>query len=273
MGKQSSPATPDYSSIAASNESAANKQYQLGEQQLDWGKQQFNEIWPYAQSYLQQQTKSSAEETANAEKAQSFYESTYKPIESDFANKAMNYDTAANDSQRAGSAMADVATTFDANRAASLSNLESYGIDPSQTRYSALDLGTRISQAAATAAAGTQSRLNSEATGLALEGEAINTGRGYASNVANAYNTASNSGSSGVNTANSTTTTGANSMGSPTSYYAGGNSANQGATSALNTGYSNALAGSQFQAGQSSAFSSGVGSLLGTAAMAAAIAF
>ena len=273
MGKQSAPPPPNYGPIAAADEYQAQLQYNIGENQLEFGKQQFNQVWPYAQQYLQQQTATSAVETENAQNAQQFYQNTYQPIEKQFADQAVNYNTPANADQRAGSAMADVASSFDASRASSLSNLESYGIDPSQTRYGALDLGTRISQAAATAAAGTQSRLNTEATGLALEGEAINTGRGYASNVANAYGTATNAGLAGINAANSTTATGVNAMGNPTSYFAGGNNSNASAANAMNMGYNNALAGSQFEANQSSAFSSGVGSLLGTAAMAAAIAW
>lgn len=273
MGKSSAPAPPDYGPTAAASAHAADVQYLLGEDQLQFGKDQFTQTWPYAQQYLQQQTQSSKDATANAENAQKYYQDTYQPIESQFADQALKYNSPANANQRAGSAMADVASSFDANRASSLANLESYGIDPSQTRYGALDLGTRISQAAATAAAGTQSRLNSEGTGLALEGEAINTGRGYASNVANAYGTATNAGLAGINAANSTTQTAVNAMGSPTSYFAGGNQSNANSASAMNMGYNNALSGAQFNANQSNAFSSGIGSLVGTAAMAAAIAF
>lgn len=269
MGKQSAPAPPNYAPIAAADQQQANQEFQLGQEQLDFGKQQFAATEPYAQAYLTQQIASSSAEASNAQQAQQFYRDTYQPIEKQFADQAANYNTPANASQKAGNAMADVASTFDANRAASLSSLESYGIDPSQTRYGALDLGTRISQAAATAAAGTQSRLNTEATGMALQGEAINTGRGYASNVANAYGTATNAGLGGINAANSTTTTGVNSMGSPGSYMGLSSNSNAGAASALNMGFTNAMSNSSFQAEQSQAAWSGIGSLVGTVAGAA----
>lgn len=269
MGKESAPTAPDYTPIAAADEAQSNQEFQLGEQQLAFGQQQFAATEPYAQAYLTQQTASSAAATQEAQQQEQIYNQSTLPEIQNFQQEANNYNTPANASQQAGSAMADVASSFDANRAASLSSLESYGIDPSQTRYGALDLGTRISQAAATSAAGTQSRLNTQGTGLALQGEAINMGMGLQNNVAGSYATAMNAGSAGLNAANSTTTTGVNAMGTPGSYMGLASGANAGATSAMNTGYSNAMSGASFEAQQSEAAWSGIGSLVGTIAGAA----
>lgn len=273
MGKQSAPAAPNYAPIAAADDYAAQLDYNTAQDQLGFGEQQFAQTWPSAQAYLNQEINSSAQATQEAGTQEQIYNSTTLPEIQSFQNTANNYNTPANANQQAGSAMADVASTFDANRNASLSNLESYGIDPSQTRYGALDLGTRISQAAATAAAGTQSRLNTQGTGLALQGEAINMGMGLQNNVAGSYATAMGAGSAGISAANQTTSTGVNAMGSPTAYQGLGNNALGNQANAMNMGYQNSLAGSEFEANQSSAFSGGVGSLLGTAAMAAAIAY
>lgn len=272
MGKQSAPPAPDYGPIAASDTYQAQLEYNVAENQLQFGKDQFNQTWPYAQAYLQQQTASGQAATQEAQQQEQVYNQTTLPEIQNFQTMANNYNTPANANQQAGSAMADVASTFDANRAASLSNLESYGIDPSQTRYGALDLGTRVSQAAATAAAGTQSRLNTQGTGLALQGEGINMGMGLQNNVAGSYATATNAGMAGINAANSTTATGVNAMGSPTSYFGLGNASNANAAGALNMGYQNNLAGSEFEANQAGAFSSGVGSLVGAVAVAGGVA-
>lgn len=263
MGKASAPAAPNYAPIAAADQQMAQDSYQLGQQQLQWGKDQFNTVWPYAQQYLTQQVNSSAANTASAQAQQQYYDKTYQPIETSFANTANNYNSPTQANQMAGQAEADVANNFDAQRASSLQSLESYGIDPSQTRYGALDLGTRISQAAATAAAGTQSRLNTQATGLALQGEAINIGRGYPSSIAQSYDTATNAGNSGMATANSTINTGANAMNSSVGFMNSANGFNNSAVGALNTGYNNALAGAQFTANQNANFMGGLGSLFG----------
>jgi hypothetical protein len=91
--------------------------------------------------------------------------------------------------------------------------MESYGIDPSQTRASALDAGIRVQEAAAKAAAGTQSHLNTENTGRALRSEAINLGKGLPANIAGAYGTAMQAGQAGMGNALNLTNSGAGTMG------------------------------------------------------------
>lgn len=266
-GKQSQPAAPDYTAIAQADSTAANNQYALGQQQLSWAQQQFASTWPYAQQYLQSQTAATTANQAEAGVQQSYYDKTYQPIETQFAQTASNYNSPTRAAANAGGAMADVASTFDANRAASQSSLESYGIDPSQTRYAALDLGTRISQAAATAAASTQSNLNTQATGLALQGEAINVGRGYSNAIAQSYNTATNAGAAGINAANSTTSTGANTMGTATQYQGLGNQSmsNAGSNAAAQGQYGLGVTNANNQAASNTM--SGIGSLVGAAGM------
>lgn len=269
MGKQSSPAAPNYAPIAAADAQAATQQFQLGEQQQQFAQQQAATLDPYVTNYLNQETQTSALQTQQAEQAQQNYNTTYQPIETNFANTASNYNSPAQANVQAGNAMADVASSFDANRAASLSSLESYGIDPSQTRYQALDLGTRISQAAATAAAGTQSRLNTQATGLALQGEAVNMGEGIQNNVAQSYATATGAGTAGIGAFNQSTSTGSGANATAGNIYGGSATSNNFGAQALNLGYQNNLAGAQFQAQQSQAAWSGIGQLVGSAAGAA----
>lgn len=263
MGKASAPPPPNYAPIAEASMQAAEQQFQLGSEQLDWGKEQFNLVWPYAQQYLTQQLDSSAEEADRARDARDMYETTYRPIEEQFAQTALNYNTPERAEQNAGAAMADVANTFEAQRRTALANLESYGIDPSSTRFGALDLSSRIAQAAASAAAGTQSRRNTEATGLALQGEAINIGKGYPGSIAQAYSTSTTAGKAGIGGVNETTQTGAYSMGRPSEYYAGGTNALNAGANAMNMGYNNAMSAAQFDAQQSQAFWGGVGNLAG----------
>lgn len=263
MGKSSAPRPPDYTPIAQADARAAERQFQLGEEQLQWGRDQFNTVWPYAQRYMNAQAGATEAEQRAAAESQQMYNSTYKPIESRFAGQVRDYGTPARADQNAGRSMADVANTFDASRKAATDQLESFGIDPSQTRFGALDLSARISKAAAMAAAGTQSRLNTEATGLSLEGEAINIGRGYPGAIANSYKTATDAGSSGINAGNSTVQTGGNVMGSPTNYFNSGNTAlgNWGQT--LNLGFQNQATAAQIKNQNASNFASGIGSIIG----------
>jgi hypothetical protein len=271
FGKASAPAPPNYAPIAAADAAAAERQFQLGEEQLQWGRDQFNAVWPYAQQYMASQVGAADIERQNAADQQAFYNETYKPIESTFAKQALDYNTPANAEQKAGAAMADVANTFDANRKTALAQLESFGIDPSQTRFGALDLDTRVRQAAASAAAGTLSRLSTEATGLSLEGEAIKTGRGYPTDVANAYRTATDAGSFGIGTANSAIHTGSNATGSPTSYFGLGNQSRYNQAGALNMGFNNAYDSARLNASLQANTMSGIGQLIGGGFGAAAL--
>jgi hypothetical protein len=78
---------------------------------------------------MQQQIDAFGQELSNARSMTDFYNQTYKPIESQFAQKAKDYNSPARADQNAAAAQTDVANSFTANRNAALTSLESYGID------------------------------------------------------------------------------------------------------------------------------------------------
>ena len=317
-GKGSAPTPPDYTPIAQSSLDAAKVQAQTSADQLDWAKQQYADQKPLTDAFMQsmvgvqntdiqaqQQAMASGQKVSDAElqamqtqqaqaqQAQDYYKSTYQPIESQFAATAQGYNTPQRAEQQSAAAQADVATAFSGQRQAALQSLESYGIDPSQTRYGALDLGTRISQAAAQSAAGTQSRLNTEATGLALQGEAINIGRGYPGQIAQAYSTATQAGqgvgsayggaigagagaagagSAGIGAGLNTANTYGNMMGTPTQWSGLANQSTAQGINAYNTGFQNQMAGFNANTAIAQNQMSGIGGLAGAAIGAGAIA-
>ena len=217
MGKSTVSSTPAayYEAQIASNTQAAQMAWNQGLLSLDWAQRQYNDMAPYTKEFMTNVSEQQKQQTGQAQEMWDTYKGRYQPIEAQFAQKALDWNTPARAEQQAGMAMADVASQYDQARKAATANLESYGVDPSQTRFAALDLGTRVSQAAAMAGAGTQSRLNTEGTQLGLMGEAINTGKGYPSNVAQAYSGATTAGSSGVTAGLNTSNTYGNLMGTP----------------------------------------------------------
>ena len=182
-------------------------------------------------------------------------------MEDKLATDAASYASPERQLQEAGKAEAGVTQQFDVQRDAAQRNLESFGIDPSSTRFAALDRGAGMAQAAATAGAGNQAIDQTVQRGMALRSEAINVGRGYPGQIAQQYSTAGQGGSGAINTGLQTTASGANTMGTTPQYQALGNSALSGWGNTLNTGYQNQLA--QFNANQNA--SSGWGSALGLA--------
>jgi hypothetical protein len=273
-GKGGAPSTPDYAYLATyqSNLEAAKLSQQTSREQLDWAKEQYADQAPYTKAYMQSMTEQMQSNQAAAKQAQARLEGTYYPIEDKFAAQVADYNTPARAAQESAAAQADVNQAFSAQRTAALQNLESYGIDPSQTRFGALDLGARISPAAAASAAGTQARRNTETTGLALEGEAINIGRGYPGQVAQAYGTSQGAGASGVTAGLNTSSTYGSLMGTPTQWAGLQSNFLGGATNAANS-YSNAQLGSaQIAAGQSASTMQGIGGMVGVAGGIAAAA-
>jgi hypothetical protein len=91
-----------------------------------------------------------------------------------------------------GMAESGAAQGAEKGRQSALSDLQSYGIDPSAGRYAGLDQASRVMSGAATAGAGNQQRTSDIATGNAMQNQAIssslqNVQTGYgAANAANA---------------------------------------------------------------------------------------
>ena len=104
---------------------------------------------------------------------------------------AQSYSSPSRIKQDMGMAQAGVMQGAEAGRQNSIRDLQSYGIDPSSGRYSALDSANRTMAGAMAAGAGNQQRMATEATGNAMKNQAIaasnqNTQTGYgAANAAN----------------------------------------------------------------------------------------
>ena len=104
------------------------------------------------------------------------YQQTYPALAKQFAADAANYDTPERRAQAGAEATAGVGMQFQAARDAATRQLESFGIKPSDTRFAALDLGTRIKEAAAKASADRAAQLATEDKGFQLRDEAIKQG-------------------------------------------------------------------------------------------------
>lgn len=259
MGKPKAPAPPDYSGVAAASERAAELSYQLGQEQLAWAKEQYaldSEVYNrIVDGFL-----ADMDETSQAAaKDRAFYEDYYQPLEKDLVEEAKNYDTPERRAREMGAAQAQVAQQFDAQRENAQRELEAYGIDPSSTRYGALDIGVRTAQAASQAAAGTAASNRVEDNARALRAEAINVGRGYPGQIAGAYQVSQGAGTGAAGIVGQGTQIGGQTMGTAPTYMGLGNQAVGTWGNTLNMSYQNQLA--QFKANQS--VSSGWGSALG----------
>ncbi len=257
--KYKAPPPPDYSGIANASSESAQLSFQLGREQLAWAREQYYKDREVTDGIVAKSGAAMDANDATARADRQRYEDTYQPLEDDLVNDARSYATDERRDKDMGRAMSTVATQFDATRQAALQQLEGFGIDPSSTRYAALDIGTRAAKAAAMAAAGNQAAERVDAMGRALRSEAINVGRGYPGQVAAQYGTALNAGNQAVNSQLAATASGANTMGTGAQWTGMGNQSLGVWGNALTSGYNAQMA--QFNANQNA--SSGWGSALG----------
>ena len=259
--KGGAPAAPNYSGLIAA---ATQNQYKfeaLMDEQLRFAKDAYKHQLPYTDKYQAQQleTMGDASDFAKSQKAR--YEQYYAPLGVKFVKEAQDYASPDQMELARGRAMSTVGMTFDTAGDAAKRSLESYGIDPSATRFAALDIGARTAKAAATAAAGNQSDVQRETTGLGLETAAINMGNGLPGQVTGSQNTSTAAGAAGVGAGNSTYGAFSGALGNPVPF---------GNLSVGSLGQAGNFTGQQY-AGQSQQFaanqnaSSGFGSMLGGA--------
>jgi hypothetical protein len=190
----------------------ARMNQQTAREQLDWAREQDALNRDLLQQVLDVQLPAMSEQFQTAQADRARYEEMFRPFENQWAEEAKNYDTPERRQQERARAMSDVTQQFDAQRRNALSRLESYGVDPSQTRNAALDVGVRTAQAAAAAGAATGADRRVEDVGRALQSDVINLGRGALSNAAGFYGQAVGAGSAAQGNALNTTASGANAV-------------------------------------------------------------
>jgi len=257
------PPPPDLGPAADASMEVARMQQQTAQEQLDWAREQDTRNQGILQEVLDVQLPAMREQYEQAQSDRERYETIFRPMEDAFAAEAQAYDTPERRAEYRARAIGDVNTQFDAARRNSLQRLESYGVDPSQTRNAALDIGTRTAKAAAQAGAATQSDYRTENVGRALRSDAINIGRGALSNAAGFYGQAVGAGSQGAGNAYGATATGAGAMQSSLGFSGQALQGYGQGANILSQGYGNAMQGYNAQNAQTAGLLQGIGGIAG----------
>lgn len=258
-GKNNPPPPPDYSGLIAINEKTANMSLQLARDQFEWAKQTYKDN----QGVTDATAKSFLAQMENSRKAyeedRARYQQLYQPLEERQIQEARTYDTQERRDKEVGAAQANVAQAFDAARDNAAQQLESFGINPSSTRYAGLDLNARISEAAAKAGAGTAAATAVEDKARAINQLAVDVGRGYPGQYTAAGDLARVSGATANQGVQQAYQTGAQAMGTGPQWLGGANDAMGNWGNILNSQYQNQLGYYNAQQG------SGLGGILGIA--------
>jgi hypothetical protein len=156
--QQSASYIPDYSQTPILNEIAQYSR-QMAPQVYQWGMDQFNKNQGNIDSMMRD---------------------------------ALSYASPQRQAVDMGQAEAGVQQASEAARQSAMSDLQSYGIDPSAGRYAGLDQANRVQAAASTAGAGNQQRMADVATGNAMQQQAISSSMQNATNVGYGASNAAN---------------------------------------------------------------------------------
>lgn len=269
----------DSSGMAAAMSSvyAANMSYNLGQQQLQWSKDVWNQEQPLMNESEQAQIDmyhqmAASQQQASDEAAQQWqmYQQTYAPLETKFVQQAQDWASPENMALVRGQAMGDIAEQGQAALNSAAETLRGYGVNPSSPRYASLYTGAAPLLGASEAAAGTTSAQNLKLQQLGLESGAINTGRGLVNATAGLTTAGTQAGSAAAGaasgagqTAMSNLATGSQAQTAPTAWFnAGANNMNT-YVNAVN-GYNESQASfAQSQANEMGGLGSALGGIMG----------
>lgn len=260
---QSPPKPPDLGPAAEASEEVARIQQQTAREQLEWARQQDKSNRALLQKVLDVQLPAMREQFKQAQSDRERYVNLFRPFEDRFAAEAEAYDSPERRQREAAGAIGDVNTQFDAQRRNALQRLESYGVDPSQTRNAALDIGVRTQQAAMQAAAATGANRRVEDTGRALRSDVINMGRGALSNAAGFYGASVGAGGAAQQGALATTNTGANAAQSSLGFSGQALSGYGQSANIMSQGFGNQMAAYNAKQAQTAGMMQGIGGLAG----------
>ena len=168
MSGNKAPPPPDYSGIAAAQQRAAELAAETSAAQLEWAKEQYAKDYALTSQVVNSQIEAQNRLLDWADEDRAFYNKVFRPLEERYAQDAATWDSPERMRSEAGKAAGMVTRQYDQAREAAARNLEGYGVDPTSTRYAALDIGARTAGAAAAAAAGNQAITNTRPEGIAM---------------------------------------------------------------------------------------------------------
>jgi hypothetical protein len=199
MGKKSNDA-PDYTPLANASNAASEKMSALGQQQLDFAKQQYADNAPLMKDIANQQKLAMEQQLAQGKDYYDYNKTTYRPLEQGLVADAQAFDTDAYRNQLATRAAADSGTAFNRTRQANERAMASMGVNPNSGRFQGIAGQSGLMQAASRAGAMTGARERAQQTGYARKLDAAGLGRGLSGASTAAYNSAIGAGGAAAGT-------------------------------------------------------------------------
>lgn len=202
-GSSSAASDPFAGFSAMMQANAAGQQAALGQNWLDFAKQQFavsNERQTGVDALTKRVTESqlAAQDQAAgwAAEDRARYKSIFQPMQDKFIDKANNWDSADAQVKAAAEASADVKNAFAAQDAQRQRAMAAKGINPTSGAYAGIERGADAETALAGAGAQNVARNQLRKEAVALQGDALNIGSGLPSQAGDALRLGVGAGSS-----------------------------------------------------------------------------
>lgn len=261
------PPPPDTSQYSDQASADASQMREWAQSMWDSGQAEMAKIGEYAQGFMGM-TLPAAEEMFNWASTQRdrFNEYVMPQMESLFSEAELYASKGEEDRQR-GAAIQDVKAATEAQREAQLRKLEGYGVDPSDTRYAALDKQAGVAEAALSALAANQAGERTKQIGRDLRAQAIDVGTGFLADANASAVNAANVGGMGSNVGNAAANTGIALQQGGLPYMTGAGYANQTAAGIVDTSYGRELDSAEDQRaaeGGAGGFGALAGGILGS---------
>ena len=197
MGKKNNEA-PDYTPLANASNAANERMSQLGQDQLDFSKKQYEQNNPLMQDIARKQGLAMDQQMAQGKDYFDYNKSTFRPLEQGLVADAQNFDTDAMRNQLATKAAADSSMAFGQQNQANERRMASMGVNPNSGRFQGMNQQSGLMQSANRAGAMTGARERAQQLGYARKLDAVGMGRGLANASTAAYGSANNAGNSAV---------------------------------------------------------------------------
>ena len=187
--------------LTQSADYAADLSYKLGQEQLGFARQQYDEMKPLAQRVYDQQLQAQEEQMRQARDYYDYQTQTFRPLEQGLVADAQNFDTEAYRNQLAAKASQDAAQAFGLTQGMVARESERRGVNPNSGAAAGLQNQSTLNQAAMRAGGMNNARTQAEQTGYARKLDVTGLGRNLAGASTAAYGAANASGTAGINTA------------------------------------------------------------------------
>ena len=236
-GSATAPEPPDTTRFSQGMEDMSMQSQEWAKEMYATGQEEWGKLQDWSEQFMGKAMPAMEESFQwAADQKDRFNEHVMPQMESLFS-EAETYASKGEEDRQRGAAVQDVKSATEAQRAAQLRKLESYGVDPSDTRYAALDKSAGVAEAAMSAMAANQAGERTKQVGRDLRADAINVGTGFLQDANQNLQIAGNLGQGSLGAAAGATATGANVANAAGQYWGMGQNQMGDAAGIIDTSY------------------------------------